>query len=307
MRVWQQILNAVERHGRCALVTVAAAKGSVPREEGAAMVVTPEGYHGTIGGGTLEWRAIAAAQAMMAKGAGQRRSSHALGPDLGQCCGGHVELLTEVFDRDMIPEIGRRAAEPEAARRRIYLFGAGHVGRALVLALAPLPFDVMWIDPRLSAFPAAMPGNVTAAAPGDAPGQLADAPAGSFVFIMSHSHALDLAICDAALRNFGIAHVGLIGSATKRARFEKRLREADVAEDRIAALICPIGIEGIGSKEPAMIALATAAQIARLHEEHSQDSVIPAEAGSHPSTRSKSESGTPWPPWIPAFAGMTGE
>lgn len=278
-------------------MTVAAVKGSAPREEGAAMVVTPEGYHGTIGGGTLEWRAIAAAQAMMAKSAGKRRSFHALGPDLGQCCGGHVELLTEVFDRSSMAEIARRAAEPEPARRRIYVFGAGHVGRALVLALAPLPFDVQWIDPRVPAFPSAVPGNVTAAAPEDVPGQLAGAPAGSFVFIMSHSHALDLAICDAALRNPGIAETGLIGSATKRARFEKRLREAGVAEDRIAALICPIGIEGIASKDPAMIALATAAQIVMLDEKRSQSAVIPAMAGTHGGSGSR-KSDT-------VFAGLT--
>ena len=109
-----------------------------------------------------------------------------------------------------------------------------------------------------------MPSNVTPLAPEDAAAVLAEAPDGSLAFIMSHSHALDLAIADAALRNAAVARVGLIGSATKRARFEKRLREAGVAEDRIDGLICPIGVGGIRSKEPAMIALATAAQIASL-------------------------------------------
>ena len=128
--------------------------------------------------------------------------------------------------------------------RRLYLFGAGHVGRALVLALAPLPFEVIWIDPRPAAFPRAVPGNVTLIEALHPVSELKNAPDGSFVFVMSHSHALDLAIADAALRNPQIAHVGVIGSATKRARFEKRLREAGVAEDRIASLICPIGIAG---------------------------------------------------------------
>ena len=146
-----------------------------------------------------------------------------------------------------------------------------------MLALAPLPFNVIWVDPRPSAFPAAMPQNVTAVAPGDPASVLEHVPPGSLVFIMSHSHALDLAITDAALRNPHVAQTGLIGSATKRARFEKRLREANVDAARVAALICPIGVEGIRSKEPAMIALATAAQIASLHE-----SLAQSEAADHP-------------------------
>jgi xanthine dehydrogenase accessory factor len=282
MTVWGQVRDAVERHGRCALVSIVATRGSAPRDEGTRMVVTPEGYHGTIGGGALEWRAIASAQAMLPAGAGARRTSHALGPELGQCCGGHVELLTEVFDTSSLDEISSHAAfdDKDESRRNIYLFGAGHVGRALVLALAPLPFDVIWVDPRPSAFPAAMPGNVTAMAPGSPASVLDDVPPGSLVFIMSHSHALDLAITDAALRNPDVAHTGLIGSATKRARFEKRLREANVDAARVAQLICPIGVEGIRSKEPAMIALATAAQIAGLHESLAQSEAAdrPAQA-----------------------------
>ncbi|MFO1123092.1 MAG: xanthine dehydrogenase accessory protein XdhC [Hyphomicrobiales bacterium] len=266
MTIWGQLRDAIGRHGAGALVTVVATRGSAPRDAGAAMVVTPEGYHGTIGGGALEWRAIAAAQAMLGKGRVSRRTSHALGPELGQCCGGHVELLTEVFDSGSLGEIQARMARDAAQRRRIYLFGAGHVGRALVLALAPLPFEVVWVDPRPSAFPAAMPANVTAVAPADVPGVLDEAPEGSLVFVMTHSHALDLAIVEAALRSPAVAHTGLIGSATKRARFTRRLGEAGIDASRIEALICPIGVSGIASKEPAMIALATAAQIAVLHE-----------------------------------------
>ena len=209
---------------------------------------------------------LAAAQAMMAKGPGSRATSHALGPELGQCCGGRVELLTECFDRMSVAAIRQRMADETTERRRIYLFGAGHVGRALVLALAPFAFEVIWIDPRASAFPGAMPTNVMSVSPADPVAMLAEAPPASLVFIMSHSHALDLAITDTALRNSNIAHVGLIGSATKRARFAKRLREAGVAEDRVESLLCPIGMTGIRSKEPAAIALATAAQIVSLHE-----------------------------------------
>jgi xanthine dehydrogenase accessory factor len=278
MKVWALILRTIETQGRCALVSVASTEGSAPRDAGAHMVVTTEGFHGTIGGGALEWHAIAAAQAMLARGASARVTSHALGPELGQCCGGRVNLATEVFDTSSLETIrdlaARETQDPFSItrngialnfgenRRRVYLYGAGHVGRALVLALAPLPFEVMWIDPRPDAYPRAVPGNVTLAASADP----AEAPDGSLVFIMSHSHALDLAIADAALRHTRIAHVGLIGSATKRARFEKRLREAGVAPDRIANLICPIGVPGIKSKLPAMIATSTAAQIVVLDE-----------------------------------------
>jgi xanthine dehydrogenase accessory factor len=282
MKVWGLIQRTIEAQGSCALVSVASTQGSAPRDAGAHMIVTGHGYHGTIGGGTLEWRAIAVAQAMLAKGAAARLTSMALGPDLGQCCGGRVSLLTEAFDASGLATVRELAAREEEGpftlvrhnvklsfgeeRRRIYLFGAGHVGRALVLALAPLPFDVRWIDPRPEAFPRAVPQNATVHAAADPVAELAGAPDGSLAFVMSHSHALDLAIVDSALRNPCLAHVGLIGSATKRARFDRRLREAGVDPARIAALICPIGIAGIRSKAPAAIAAATTAQILALDE-----------------------------------------
>jgi xanthine dehydrogenase accessory factor len=277
------------------MVSVTATQGSAPRDAGARLIVTPEGFHGTIGGGTLEWRAIAAAQALLGRGSATRISSHALGPELGQCCGGRVQLATEVFDKanlDMLREFAAREAEGRFTirgriasldvvecfgddRRRLYLFGAGHVGRALVLALAPLPFDVHWIDARPGAFPRAVPQNVTILAPEEPVGVLANPPLGSLALVMTHSHALDLAVTDAALRNLRIAYVGLIGSATKRARFEKRLREAGVDAERIAGLICPIGLTEIRSKEPAMIAASTAAQLLvldeRLRKQEAQD------------------------------------
>lgn len=278
MKTWATILRCVEAQGAAALVSVASTEGSAPRDAGAHMVVTPQGYHGTIGGGALEWHAIANAQSMLTRGAATKLTSHALGPELGQCCGGRVSLATEIFNQSNLAELcdltARESRGPFTllrggielsfgeSRRKLYLFGAGHVGRALVLALAPLPFDVIWIDPRPEAFPRAVPENVTLTVGAD----LATAPPGSLVYIMSHSHALDLAIADAALRNPNIAHVGLIGSATKRARFVKRLHQAGVPAERVDSLICPIGVTGIRSKHPSMIAAATAAQILVLDE-----------------------------------------
>jgi xanthine dehydrogenase accessory factor len=198
-----------------------------------------------------------------------------------------VQLATEIFDKThlkMLQDMALREAEGRFTirgriasldvietfgddRRWLYLFGAGHVGRALVLALAPLPFDVQWVDSRPGAFPRAVPQNVTMLAPEDPASVLDDPASGSIALVMTHSHALDLALTDAALRNRRIAYVGLIGSATKRARFEKRLSEASVAPERIAGLICPIGLAAIRSKEPAMIAASTAAQLLALDEQ----------------------------------------
>ena len=285
MKVWPVIQGALNAHGTCVMVSVIRAEGSTPREEGARMIVTPLGFHGTIGGGTLEWKALAAAQAMLGKPAATRIVKQSLGPDLGQCCGGRVKLAIEAFDIDSLPaaavfaaregegpfDVTGRIAGLEitehfgALRRSILVFGAGHVGRALVLALAQLPFEVIWSDPRPEAFPGASPSNTTLVS-GDPLAVIERAPDGALAFILSHSHALDLEITGKALRNPNIAHAGLIGSATKRARFEKRLREAGVDETRISGLICPIGIGGIRSKLPSAIAVATAAQIISLDE-----------------------------------------
>ncbi|HUQ37890.1 MAG TPA: xanthine dehydrogenase accessory protein XdhC [Aestuariivirga sp.] len=286
MKVWAHVAKALDAHGTCAMISVVRVEGSTPREAGARIVVTPLGFHGTIGGGTLEWQAIAKAQALLGKPTQHKLSVHSLGPDLGQCCGGRVELVTEVFAREDVVVAKEFAAREETGLfavtgrilapdfceqfgdsiRKLYLFGAGHVGRALILALAPLPFDVIWIDPREGAFPAAVPSNVVTIQSENPAGEIADAPPGSFALVMTHSHPLDLEIIDAVLRSPRFAYAGLIGSATKRARFSKRLREAGVAESRIEELVCPIGISSIKSKHPSAIAAATAVQLLERDE-----------------------------------------
>jgi xanthine dehydrogenase accessory factor len=321
MAVWQTLDAALGRYGRVAMVTVAATRGSTPREAGARLFVHPDGsFTGTIGGGTLEWRAIALAQAALASGdaAGARLHRFTLGPDLGQCCGGDVQLLVELMGAAQtaaVRDFARRerrgrfstqariregglerevvaAGEPPGRarldgevlsegfgddRRALHLFGAGHVGRALVLALAPLPFAVTWIDPRRDAFPAHVPGNVTLLAAAGPATELARAPDGSFVLAMTHSHALDLAVVHTALADRRFAYVGVIGSATKRARFVRRLAEAGLGRDRIAALVCPIGVDGIASKAPAVIAAATAAELL-LRDEALKTALLPVAA-----------------------------
>jgi len=148
----------------------------------------------------------------------------------------------------------------------LLLFGAGHVGRALVLALAPLPFTVRWIDPRRDMFPAVMPANVTPIASATPVEEIDAADKDAFVLIMTHSHALDFDIVTRALAAGRFPYVGLIGSATKRARFEHRLADLGLSQEKIARLVCPIGIDAIEGKLPAVIAASTVAQLLIVRE-----------------------------------------
>ncbi len=150
--------------------------------------------------------------------------------------------------------------------RAVYLFGAGHVGRALALALAPLPFAVRWIDSRREAFPALSPANVSLVFAPDPAAELAGAPDGALIVVMTHSHALDLEIVAAALGAERFGFVGLIGSSTKRARFLSQMRAAGLPEGSLAGLVCPIGTPGLESKDPAVIAASTVVQLLIVSE-----------------------------------------
>jgi xanthine dehydrogenase accessory factor len=150
-------------------------------------------------------------------------------------------------------------------RTPVLLFGSGHVGRALVLALAPLPFSVRWLDDREDAFPSHIPPNAAAVRMRDPEAEIAGAAPGSFILVMTHDHPLDMAITAAALRR-GFPYVGLIGSATKRARFEKRFRELGLPEERIRSMACPIGLPGIADKDPAVIAASVTAQLLQVRQ-----------------------------------------
>jgi xanthine dehydrogenase accessory factor len=264
MSGWATLARAVERQGPCVMVSIMSTQGSVPRGTDAWMIVTTSGFHGSIGGGTLEWRAMAEAQSMLQQKAVERQLDYVLGPDLGQCCGGRVKVCFRLYTENDLALIKQNAERAPDNKRAVFIFGAGHVGRALVLALAPLPFDVQWVDQRPGAFPAVQPANVKLLQPEDPLSCIASAPRGSLAFVMSHSHTLDLALVDACLRQTHMAHVGLIGSATKRARFEKRLLDGGLEPSRVKSLICPIGVGGITSKHPAAIASSVAAQVLQL-------------------------------------------
>lgn len=303
--IWGAVRDAIEATGACALVTVLGVEGSSPRETGARMVVWPDGrFSGTIGGGALEFRAIAMAARLAAAGEeGLWTEGFSLGPDLGQCCGGRVRLAIEVVTAARRAEVDSLAAaeaegrfttravvsaegrvgprEPIDGDREIairlrpgelvetfgaettpvVLFGAGHVGRALVLALAPLPFRVTWVDGRPDAFPARVPASVRCVAAEDPAPVLAQAPDGAMILVMTHSHALDQAVVHAALGEGRFAYVGMIGSRTKRARIRSRLKASGLAEAALSPFVCPIGLPAIRSKHPAAIAAGVAADL----------------------------------------------
>jgi xanthine dehydrogenase accessory factor len=291
---------AVAARGRVARVVIASVAGSSPREVGAAMLVWDGGQSGTIGGGALEWQAAAAARVMLAAG-GARVSKHALGPDLGQCCGGAVSLVTEVFDAAALDRLAvldggtlRRVAgdapvplavtralarardrgtvpgllladgwvlEPVAVpSRALWVWGAGHVGRAIVGVLAPLPgLALTWVDTDAARFPDHIPDGVAQRVAPDPGALVGDSPRDAEHLILTYSHAIDLDLCHRLLGH-GFSACGLIGSATKWARFRARLAALGHAPGEIARIRCPIGAPSLG-KHPQAIAIGVAADI----------------------------------------------
>lgn len=303
----EDLRNAVECHGRVVRVVVADLRGSAPREVGAAMLVWQgrgdSGQTGTIGGGTLEHQATLTARQMLRQGPDIQLGRHALGPDLGQCCGGMVQLLAEVYDKAKVAALegqdviarpatagadmplavqrvlgkargqGDRPAaqllqgwmiEPLARPQRpLWIWGAGHVGRALVETLQALPdLAITWVDTAPDRFPAQVPPHVTALPAADPLRLIRHAPPHADHLILTYAHSLDLALCHALL-DHGFASAGLIGSATKWARFRSRLAALGHAPAKIARITCPIGDPALG-KHPQAIAIGVAASLLRM-------------------------------------------
>ena len=244
------------------VVTVQATQGSVPRGPGTHMVVFAQGEQGTIGGGHLEFQALAHARRLLSGQTEPLVLRQVLGPSLGQCCGGAVDLA---FERVSASDVPRLCVQWVPPRTPLALFGGGHVGKALVKTLAPLPFAVRWIDSRDEIFPDDVPGGVDCEYSNPVQAAVADLAPGSRVLIMSFSHAEDLDIVIACLKRqreqADLPFVGLIGSATKWATFRHRLEDRGFAADEIAHITCPIGVPGISGKEPEVIAVAVAAQL----------------------------------------------
>jgi len=290
-------------------IVVAGVQGSAPRDPGACMLICDTETQGTIGGGNLEWQAVAAARELLATNVSLpsvRVSNLVLGRELGQCCGGVVQLWLERFTPADLPLLQRAAAEIpsiittelsqgrvtrrlERSGRNLHagihfsstqedtamlseriqlpdhapvcLYGAGHVGQALIRVFADLPFQVTWIDPRPELLPDKLPDNVRAVCTNSPVEEASTAPAAARHIVMTHDHALDYAICRAVLAREDFVWLGLIGSKSKAARFRSRLSREGVAQHAIKRLVCPIGVPGVTSKWPTAIAVAIAAQL----------------------------------------------
>ena len=254
------------------LVRVHSTEGSAPRDAGAWMAVFTDSLLGTIGGGHLEHQAIERARELLALQPSKTGSEQgaaapelmrmALGPSLGQCCGGVVHLSLQrvnAQDAATLPE------QLDTPRMPVALFGGGHVGHALAEVLARLPVALHWIDSREGIFPAALPTHVVCEHSEPVQGAVASLAPGSRVLIMSFSHAEDLDVlaqCLARQRTQGdLPYIGLIGSQTKWASFRHRLEARGYSAEELAHVTCPIGVPGIEGKEPEVIAVAVAAQL----------------------------------------------
>lgn len=336
MTTWLAALRELQDAATPAvLVTVAEIQGSTPREAGARMVYTADKQYDTIGGGHLEWRAAQIARAMLEDDASQlpaqrRLERIALGPSLGQCCGGVVFLAFERVDQScsgtlkeleqhwrsgidiwrtlpldnadplqlyetdgeacdlngpdnglhatLFRDVRKTYVTRDAYGRRwlldlcrahqpqVVLFGAGHVGTAIVKVLSNLPCRVLWVDEREDMFPDNLPPQVTVEAT-DVPNAAVDmAEPGAYYLVMTHSHALDQQLTERILKRTDIGWFGLIGSYTKRKQFEHRLADRGYTQEQLNRMTCPIGIPGIYGKEPASIAIAVVAQLMQLWE-----------------------------------------
>ncbi|NVO05457.1 MAG: xanthine dehydrogenase accessory protein XdhC [Rhodoferax sp.] len=251
------------------LVSVLATRGSVPREAGTWMAVLADSVLGTIGGGRLEWDAITQARAMLAGtvpvAGAPHQQLYRLGPSLGQCCGGEVQLQ---FERMTQADADTLRVRLQPARPPLALFGGGHVGKALVALLSTLDRDLSWIDSRDEIFPANLPGNVHCEHSEPVQAAVPTLARGSQVLVMSFSHAEDLDIVAACLmrqRERGdLPYIGLIGSKTKWAAFRSRLVARGFSEAELDHVTCPIGIAGIADKRPEAIAVSVTAQLLLL-------------------------------------------
>ena len=291
-----KVLSELEDEHDIVLATVTATKGSSPRNAGARMLITLKESWGTIGGGAVEFDIMARARKMLANGDNGWERQHltfALGPDMGQCCGGQMSILLEKFGNkqesdlralsaavtcktilshplgsgpplsiEPISRVPAFSAPITPPLTPLFIYGAGHVSRALLPRLDGLGFEIFLVDIDDDRYPADL-GDKAQKLLAKAPEVIAShAPSGAAHLVMTHSHSLDEAICLEVLTRGGFAFLGLIGSKSKRARFKKRLLAAGVSESMLELLVCPIGIDEITGKSPAYVALSIAAQLA---------------------------------------------
>lgn len=234
------------------LATVIGVQGSTPRESGTKMLITADTIYDTIGGGHLEYKVMEEARCMLAEGgteAEQKLKYFPLSASLGQCCGGSVSVMFEYFP---------------ANAPKIMLFGAGHIGKALVTILQELPYRTEWVDSRKAEFPQTVAGNIairTSEKPAD---EVDDMPPGSLFVIMTHNHQLDLELTEAILKRDDFSYLGVIGSRSKSVRFRKHLTHKGYDEALVNKMLCPIGLSQVPGKKPMEVAVSIAGELIGL-------------------------------------------
>lgn len=259
--MYEKALQMREADGPLILAIVEDAKGSTPRGRGTQMLISKSSTAGTIGGGNLEYKVIEQARKMLAEDVSSLLQNYPLGPLLEQCCGGQVMISLERME-----EASLESLKEEPTKTPLYMFGAGHVGRAVARLLETLDYDLVWIDSRDGEFPEGAPKTVS-----DNPvSYVASAPEKSIFLIFTHSHQLDYELVSAVLARADYQYCGLIGSKTKRVRFEKRLRGEGRTDEDLDRLSCPIGLKGIRGKAPEIIAISVVAALVSSYPPDSQ-------------------------------------
>ncbi|MBL4831485.1 MAG: xanthine dehydrogenase accessory protein XdhC [Aliivibrio sp.] len=245
---WIHELTKLEEQGKpCVMVTVLEDKGSVPRDAGTKMLITRDNLIATIGGGHLEHLATKMAREMLLIGDKHLKVERFnLGARLGQCCGGMATLSFE--------PIGQQ-------QNHLVLLGAGHVAKALIHIVSTLPFKVTWIDERAHEFPEQLPTGVTKLVSDDPVAEIKNMPANSYYLVMTHNHQLDFDLAKAILKRNDSTYFGMIGSETKRKKFDFRLTERGFDQQTIERMTCPIGIAAIKGKHPAEIAVSVTGEL----------------------------------------------
>jgi len=234
-------------------------RGSSPRDAGAVIYVAPAAIFGTIGGGQLEYMVIDEARAILKRGEAEAFMDVPLGPEIGQCCGGRVEIALRRLTAEDKARCAAELAEQETTYPSVYIFGAGHVGRALARCLSLLPVRAILVDPRpeeLALCDATVEKRLSALPEREA----RMAPPGSAFIVLTHDHSLDFLLTAEALDRGDAAYVGMIGSATKRVKF-RNWRRSEGPAASIDALVCPIGAGGGSDKRPEVIAAHVAAEV----------------------------------------------
>lgn len=273
---WSRAVAELDAAGRAyVLVTIIGARGSTPRDQGSKMVVSADDQGdlqciGSIGGGHLEYLVIARAGELLSQGrASQQLEDFPLGAKLGQCCGGSASVLLESFVPRPV---------------NLMLFGAGHVGRALIKVLAELPCRVWWVDERESLLQqdvemAALPDNVTAVCDTDAVDAVARMPGNSYYLVMTHNHQLDYDLCRTILQRDDARYIGLIGSATKWQRFKLRFDHRGIDAQQYQHIHCPVGLSAVSGKLPMEVAVSIAAEIIHTYQQQQAKQPRPTRRG----------------------------